>query len=141
MRFRLTEDDAERLDCPQVIEFDENKLTGREAIALKKLTGWSMERLGQAMAGDRVVDDDGNQIWQLDEHGDPAKDEAGNRIPLRAIDPEALLVMAWLAVRRTAGDRPWKDFDINLMAMTGDDEVDEGKASAEIQSETQTTTA
>lgn len=125
MRFQLSEEDAQRLDCPRDVEFDETRLTGREAIALKKLTGWSMERLAQAMTGDRVVDDDGNQVWQLDEHGDPAKDEAGNRIPLRSMDPEAMLVMAWLAVRRTVGDRPWKDFDVNLMASG---EVDEGKA-------------
>lgn len=136
MKFRLSDEDAQRLDCPAEVEFDETRLSGREAIAMKKLTGWSLERLGQAMVGDRVIDADNNQVWQLDEHGDPEKDEAGNRIPLRSIDPEAMLVMAWLAVRRAVGDRSWKDFDINLMAMSSlDDEVDEGKA------ESPTTTA
>lgn len=133
MKFALSEEDAERLGCPRTVEFDETRLTGREAIALKKLTGWTMERLGQAMEGTRVVDDDGNQVWQLKD-GEPAVDEAGQKIPLLSIDPEALLVMAWLAVRRTVGDRPWKDFDVNLMALgDGEEEVeaDEGKASTE----------
>ena len=126
MRFRLSEKDAKRLDCPREVEFDENTLSGREAIALKKLTGWSLERLMQGMEGDRVLDDDGEQIWQLGPDGDVARDEAGNRIPLRAIDPECILVMAWLAVRRTAGDRPWKTFDIDLMSLA--EVEDEGKA-------------
>lgn len=133
MRFRLSEEDAERLNCPRDIEFDETRLTGREAIALKKQTGWSLERLGQAMAGDRVIDDAGNQVWQLDEHGDPVIDDAGQKIPLRAIDPECLLVMAWLAVRRTAGDRPWRDFDIDLVSFGQVPDDDEGKAETQLE--------
>lgn len=132
MRIRLSEEDAERLDCPREVEFDEERLTGREAIALKKLTGWTFERFAQALGGgERAVDDDGNVIWELDETGAPVADEAGNKVPLRTIDPEALLVAIWLAVRRTAGDRPWKDFDVNLIGTEfPDDEVDEGKAEA-----------
>lgn len=131
MRFRLSEEDAERLDCPQDIEFDEERLTGREAIALKKLTGWTMERFGQAFAGERVLDDDGNVVWELDGTGAEKRDEAGNRVPLRSADPEAILVAVWLAVRRTVGDRPWKGFDVNLIPLMQEDpaaEVDEGKA-------------
>lgn len=128
MRFRLSEEDAQTLDCPREVEFDEGKLSGREAIALKKQTGWSLERLGQASVGDRVLDADGNQVWQLDEHGDPELDEAGQKIPLRSVDPECLLVMAWLAVRRTTGrEVSWLDFDINLVAFAQDAEDAEGK--------------
>ncbi len=130
MRFRLSEEDASRYGCDPEVEFDESRLTGREAIALKKQTGWSLERIGQAMVGDRVVDSDGGQVWQLDEHGDPELDEAGQKVPLRAIDPEALLVMAWLAVRRSVGDVPWRDFDINLVAFTPLEDDAEGKAPA-----------
>lgn len=133
MKFRLSEEDAQRLDCPQDIEFDEERLTGREAIAMKKLTGWTMERFGQAFAGERVVDEDGNVVWELDDAGAPKRDEAGNRVPLRSADPEAILVAVWLAVRRAVGDRPWKGFDVNLFPLMQEDtesagEVPEGKA-------------
>lgn len=134
MKFQLSEEDAQRLDCPREVEFDESRLTGREAIAMKKLTGWTFERFGQGIAGERVVDDDGNQVWELDDTGAVVRDEAGNRVPLRSVDPEAILVGVWLAVRRTAGDRPWKGFDVNFVALMqgaeddAEDEVDEGKA-------------
>lgn len=128
MKFTLSEEDAARLECPRDVEFDDTRLTGREAIAMKKLTGWTFERFGQAFAGERVVDDDGQQVWELDDTGAVKKDEAGNRVPLRSVDPEAILVGVWLAVRRTAGDRPWKGFDVNFIPLMQGDEVEEGKA-------------
>jgi hypothetical protein len=133
MRFILSEEDAQKYGCPREVEFDDSRFSGREAIALKKLTGWSYERFGQAFEGERVVDEDGQQVWQLDD-GAPAKDEAGQKIPLKSVDAEAILIALWLAVRRAVGDVPWKTFNVNLVGLEEVTEEDEGKA------ETPTTT-
>lgn len=117
MKFRLSEEDSARIGCPRDVEYDETKLMGREAIALKKLTGWTVERLGLAFDGMPVLDDDGRQTFATDETGGRVKDPAGNPVPLRAVDPEVILVAVWLAVRRAVGDVPWRDFDIDLLGM------------------------
>lgn len=125
MKIRLSAEDAARLGCPAEFEHDESKLMAREAIALKRITGWTPERFGAALEeGEPVLDGDGKQMFAM-EGGQRVKDPAGNPIPLRTIDMEVMLVLVWLAVRRVTGtDVPWKDFDIDLLAMVteGDDE-------------------
>ncbi len=128
MKFRLSEEDAQRLDCPRDVEFDENRLMGREAIALSKI-GWSMERLAAAQAGVPVTDGDGNAMYERDANGDVVL-KGGKPAFLLAVDPEALLVIGWLAVRRTKGaDVPWDGFDLDLRAFAESIEGEEpGKA-------------
>lgn len=125
-KFRLSEEDAARLDCPRDVEFREDRIMGREAIALSRI-GWSMERLYAVVErGTPVVDGAGNAMFEVDENGEPKLDDWGKPIRLVAVDPEAALVMVWLAVRRAKGvDVPWPEFDVDLMrleSIIGDDE-------------------
>jgi hypothetical protein len=128
MKIRLTAADAARLDCPREIEFDADRLMGREAIALSRI-GWSLERLGDAQAGRPVTDSDGNVMYERDENGDIVT-KGGKPVFLMAVDPESMLVLAWLAVRRAKGtDVPWDGFDIDLRAFAESVDEDPGKAS------------
>lgn len=138
MKITLTEEDAARIGCPRVVEFDDNRIMTREAIAIQKTTGYSLEGLGRGLTGVPVKDADGNLRYRTDDEGNEVRDEFGHRTVLREIDIEALLVAAWIAVRRSGVQVPWDDFDLDLLGTEfGDAEVvDEGKA---LPSETTTT--
>lgn len=130
MKVRLSEADAARLDCPRDVEFDQQRVMGREAIALSKI-GWSLERLGHASGGRPVMGDDGKPMHATDENGQVQLDAGGNPVLLLTLDPEALLVMVWLAVRRAKGcDVPWADFDVDIRAVAESlgEEDEPGKA-------------
>lgn len=126
MKFRLSEEDAARLDCPRDVEFDSNKLMGREAIALDKM-GWPLDRLGE-LAGTPVVDADGNPRYQLDDAGNPVLVD-GKPLQMHVFNPEAALVMIWIAVRRATGrDIPWGTFDVDIVAALESVDESPGKA-------------
>ncbi len=114
MKIRLSAADAQRLGCPEELEYDETKLMGREAIAIQKQTGWTPERVARAMEGRIVRDENGDIEYLEDEHGDRVLDEGGRPIPFRDVDAEALLITAWTAVRRSVPEVKWADFDIDL---------------------------
>jgi hypothetical protein len=130
MRITLTEKDAERIGCPRVVEFDDGRIMTREAIAIQRSTGYTLEGLGRGLSGLPVKDRDGNIQYVTGEDGNEIVDEFGHRKVLREVDIEALLVAAWIAVRRAGVQVPWDDFDLDLLGTQfGDDEVvDEGKA-------------
>jgi hypothetical protein len=130
MKITLTAEDADRIGCPQVVEFDDTRIMTREAIAIQKTTGYSLEGLGRGLTGLPVKDAAGNIQYVTGEDGTEVRDEFGHRSVLREVDIEALLVAAWIAVRRAGVKVPWDDFDLDLFGTKfGDDEVvDEGKA-------------
>lgn len=136
MRIDLFEEDAERLGCPQSLELDLERLTGRQIIAMRRHTGWSLERLERAISGEPVAGIDGKPMHELDEAGQVVRDPGGNPVLLLAIDPEALLVLSWLAVNgaKEGGEVAWNEFDLMLLrtgfsgAQGGDEEP--GKAPA-----------
>jgi hypothetical protein len=124
VKITLSAEDAERMQCPQVVEFDDKRIMAREAIAIQKATGWSMDGLGRALGGTPVTSPDGSPVYETDEDGVEIRDQFGNRIRLREINMEALLLAAWIAVRRSGVTVPWDDFDLDLLgAQWGDDEV------------------
>lgn len=133
MKIRLSREDVERLGCPEVVEYDERKLMGREAVAIQKQTGWTPEKLARSLEGKVVLDDDGKPAYQRDADGVEVLDEYGRRIPLRDVDAEALLILAWIAVRRSV-DVAYADFDLDLFGAEFDyeepGEVEPGKAPA-----------
>lgn len=128
MKITLSAEDAERLGVPPVVEYDENALTGREAIALQAQVGWSLTRLGMALQG-RPMRINGEQQYATDDNGDPQTDA-----PLIEIESEALLVCAWIAARRAGCTLSYAEFDINLLATEYDNSTPElapvGKASS-----------
>jgi hypothetical protein len=130
MKITLTEQDAQRMGCPRVIEFDDDRIMAREAVLIQKTTGWSIEGLGRGLTGMPVKDDAGNLQYVTDESGEEIRDEFGHRTVLREVQVEALLAAAWIAARRAGVNVPWEDFDLDLLATQwGDAEVvDEGKA-------------
>lgn len=127
MKFTLSEEDATRIGCPREVEFNLDKLMGRELIALQKAVGWNFEYLQRKLAGEPLTDTLGNQLFELDDDGNEIRDEAGNRVRVIGLDFETILVMIWIAARRAKGaDIPWETFDVNLMAAVA--EQDPGKA-------------
>lgn len=127
MKFRLASSDALRLGCPQDVEFDAERIMGREAIMLSKI-GWPPDRLA-ADAHRPVLDGDGKPVFERDERGEFVRDGAGNPVVLFGVDPEALMAVLWLAVRRAGVDIDWKDFDVDLQGVEQLDEDEEpGKA-------------
>lgn len=129
MKIRLSDVDAERLGVAPVLEFDDSRMSSLEAIAMSKATGWSVVRLGHALQG-HVLRDDNGPVFHRDPLGELVRDEAGNPSPVMDIPTEALVICTWLAVRRGGVDVAWKDFDVNLAAVDfGDeDEAEPGKA-------------
>lgn len=122
MKFTLSEQDATRLECPREVQFDLDKLMGRELIVLQKSVGWNFELLQRKLAGEPLTDTLGNQLFELDDDGSEKRDEAGNRVRAIGLDFETILVMIWLACRRAKGaDIAWETFDVNLMAAVVDD--------------------
>lgn len=121
------------MGVPEVVEYNETKLMGREAVAIQKQTGWTPEKLARAMEG-KVVRDENNELqYQVDATGEQVLDDNQQPIPLREIDAEALLIMAWIAVRRSSPAVTYADFDLDLFATKfGDDdepaEGDSGKS-------------
>lgn len=114
MKITLSAADADRLGCPREVEFDEGRLMAREAVAIQAQTGWRLEKLHRELNGKPVTDDEGNPVYLLDDMGFPELDEQGKQIQLRDINVEALLIAAWIAVRREV-NIPYSEFDIDLL--------------------------
>lgn len=133
VRIELSAADAERLGCPPVVEVDPEKLTGRELIVMKKLTGWSLERLQRAMGGEPVAGGDGKPMYELGDDGEVLM-RGGKPVLMLGFDPELLLLLAWLAVRRAKGeDVSWQEFDLQLLATgfsSAEGDVDDGSGKA-----------
>lgn len=129
MKFRLSQEDADKLGCPREVEFDEAKFTTRENIDLQKQTGFTMERLGYFLPGVPARGRDGMPLYLLDDDGREQLDDAGKKIPLREMDAEAIAAAVWLAVRRGGSQVDFADMDVNLVALEFHDEP-EGKAPA-----------
>ena len=132
MKIRLSEEDATRYGVERDIEVDESKFMAREVIVMQKVTGWTVDKLGRALQGKVALDDDGKPLYLRDGEGNEVHDESGKRIPLREVDVEALLILAWMGVRRLNPEVKYVDFDIDLTGVNfgGDEDIegDEGKA-------------
>lgn len=129
MKFTLTEEDAARIGVPRELELDLGKVMGRELIAMERVTRWSYEALMDALTGRSVVNAIGQPVFETEDDGvTRKKDPAGNPIQAVGFDLEALLIVAWLAVRRIKGtDFDWETFDLDISGLEfGED--DEGKA-------------
>lgn len=128
MKIKIAAEDAERLGCPETVEYDPEKIMGREAIAIQRQTGYGMQKLGSLLEGTVQRGADGKPLYVEDDQGEPVLDEHGRKTPLRDIDVEALLVMVWIACRRAGCQVPYDDFDINLGGLEYlDDEEPAGK--------------
>lgn len=114
MKIILSEDDATRLGVPRELEYNENKLMGREAIAIQKATGWTPSALARALDGRVVLDEDGQPLYDTDDAGQPVLDEDGRRVPLRDVDAEALVILVYVAVLRSGVKIKYADFDIDF---------------------------
>lgn len=153
MEIKLSTEDRRRLGVPDdlVVTFEPEKLMAREAVALKRETGYSIQRLGELMSGepcpthrvtckrcrrapceahaagracaDHERIDDGCDACQS-----PC-DDCGE------VDVEAILPMAWIALYRAGIRVPYADFDFNVWAAFGEDATegndDAGSTSAE----------
>lgn len=117
---QLGETDRARLGAPEVLTYDPAKVMAREAALLRKVTGWSLERLGEGLQGTPVLDEAGAPVLDDDEQ------------PRVEHDPEALIVMVWLALLRSGMTTRYADVDFDLaeLQVDYDDEgADPGKGS------------
>lgn len=137
MRIRLSEEDAQKLQVPRDLEFSEERLMGRELMALEAQVGWSFQDLEHKLEGEYATNALGEPIWETDAKGKIVLDGGGKPMRARVLKIEALMVIAWLCVFRANPEISWKSFDINITGTDFIPEEDPGKAQS---SPTNTTT-
>ena len=128
MRIRLCEEDATRLGCPRDLDFDFEKVTGRDLLELEEQVGWSLDTFQREIEGTPAVNAIGGPIYEMD--GDkPKLDPMGKPIRIMAISTKAIVVIVWLCVRKANPDVAWKTFDFTMTATDIlEDEEPAGKA-------------
>lgn len=114
MKLRITGEDADRLGCPREVEYEPDRLMGREAIAIQRQTGYSLQKLGTLLEGTVLLGPDGKPLYETDDQSEPIVDEHGRKTAVREVDTEALLVVVWIACRRAGCQVPYDDFDVNI---------------------------
>jgi len=142
MRIRLSEEDAARLGVPRDLEFDPDKLMGRELIALEEEVGWNVDSLEQHLQGEYLTNALGEPEWETDDNGKVVLDGGGKPMRARGLRVATVLVVAWLAARRAGCRVPYAEFDFAVTGAEFDTE-EPGKApasSASRASPTSTTT-
>lgn len=139
MRIRLSEEDAERLGCPRDIEFDYDKVMGRELIAMEEQAGWDIHRLEQGLEGEYLTNALGEPIWETDSKGKVVLDGGGKPMRARGLKMATVMVVTWLAVRRAGSTVSYADFDFDVTGAEFDPE-EPGKAPPTPASPTTTTT-
>lgn len=157
MQIRLSAEDVERLGCPEVLEYDEQKLMAREAVALKRATGMSVQRLGELLAGEpcpehkaqcskcrRTPCEVHGMGRPCEEHDELVDGCERCKLPCEncgGVDTEALVAMVWIALYRAGVRIPYADFDFDIFAMqTGDGQGNDGSGSTSAGSEIPATT-
>jgi hypothetical protein len=129
MRIRLTEEDATRLDCPRDLEFDAERLMGRELIALEEEVGWTVDSLEENMQGEYLKNALGEPVWETDDKGKVVLDGGGKPMRARGLKASTILVIAWIAARRAGCKVPYAEFDFAVTGAEFDTE-EPGKAPA-----------
>jgi hypothetical protein len=116
-RYKLSDEDRERLGLPEWIDFDYSKLLMTEAEALES-AGYETDQFIEDLAGYEVVDKAGNPVMVavLEEDGSPSLDGDGKpmetvklRFPIRAHR-----AAVWIAARRVGCTVSYDDFDFDL---------------------------
>ena len=136
MRIRLSEEDATRLGCPRDLEFDPDKLMGRELIALEEEVGWNFDTLEENLQGEYLKNALGEPVFETDDKGKVVLDGGGKPMRARGLKMTTVVVIAWIAARRAGSKVPYAEFDFNVNGAEFDTE-EPGKAPA---SPTSTTT-
>lgn len=136
IRLRLSEEDAQRLEVPRDLEFDTDKLMGRDLIALEEEAGWDIDRLDQAMAGEPTTNAVGQPVWETDAKGKVVLVN-GKPVQARGLKMSTLLVIAWIAARRSGYKGRYAEFDFCITAAEFESVEEPGKGPA---SPTTTTT-
>jgi hypothetical protein len=139
MRIRLTEEDAERLGVARDLEFDSDKLMGRELIALEDEVGWTVDSLEANLQGEYLTNAIGEPVWETDDRGKVVLDGGGKPMRARGLKAATILVITWLAARRAGCTVPYAEFDFAVTGAEFDTE-EPGKAPASPASPTSTTT-
>lgn len=139
MRIRLTEEDATRLGCPRELEFDPDRLMGRELIALEEEVGWNVDSLEENLQGDYLKNALGEPVFETDAKGKVVLDGGGKPMRARGLKMTTVVVITWLAARRAGSKVPYSEFDFNITGAEFDAE-EPGKAPATPASPTSTTT-
>lgn len=126
MKITLSDEDSAKLGCGATLEYDENRLSLQEAIALQKVTGYTPTELSGALLGRPLSDEKGQPLWEIDPaSGEEWRDEFGLRRRQRGVDAVALGAVVWLAVRRAGVQIPFDALDVDLFAVQfGEPEVE-----------------
>lgn len=139
MRIRLSEEDAQRLGCPRDLEFDPEKIMGRELIAMEEEVGWDVDRLEESLQGDYLKNALGEPVFETDANGKVVLDGGGKPMRARGLKIATVIVITWLAARRAGCKVPYADFDFAVTGAEFDAE-EPGKAPEAPASPTNTTT-
>lgn len=132
MKIRITQDDADRLGCPRDLEFEFDRVMGRELMALEEQVGWAFHEFEKEMQGEPLAEPvTGAPVWETDEHGKLVTDpKTGKPVQARGLRVKQLMVMVWLCVFRANPAVAWATFDVNLMGAEFSDDGPAGKDEA-----------
>ncbi len=101
-RFRLGDADRQRLGCPEILEFDPDKMMINDLIELPEATGYTVASLQEALR--RNADPDTDRDWR------------------------ASKAMVWLALRHAGIHVGFDELDFDVAAFRlADDEAPAGK--------------
>lgn len=128
MRIRLTEEDAARFAIDRDLEFNEQRLMGRELMALEAQVGWTFQDLERKLEGEYATNALGEPVWETDAKGKIVLDGGGKPMRARVLKIEPLMVITWLCVYRANPEIAWKTFDMNVTGTEFTPEEDPGKA-------------
>lgn len=137
--------DRAKYDAPEVIPFELDEIGVKQRAAFERASGKSLKWFYNQLAGVPELDEAGNAIPEpvFNADGTPKLSEDGTPVvrPRLTRDPEALAMLAWLALWGHGIRVPYDTFDIIEIGLridlgSDDGDVDEGKAPTDSESTT-----
>jgi hypothetical protein len=139
---RLHPKDCEKYGAPEVIDIDFQAIGMRQRSAVEKASGKSLRWMYEQLQGVPELDEHQNPIPVTDRTTGELVLVDGQPVPRLQVDPEAWVMLVWMALWGNGIKVPWNDFDIIESGFVFTDEAedeDPGKGEAPTDSESTTT--
>jgi hypothetical protein len=118
LRFKLSEEDRERLGLPEWVDFDFDKLLMTEAEALES-AGYNTDEFLDDLRGYEVYDKQGNPVMVpvVDDDGPVLEDGKPKMVPKIRFPIRMHKAAVWIGARRVGCTVPYRDFDFDLSGL------------------------